>query len=131
VVAVGRLDAIAAFLATAQALFLHESRHAIASMAASFFAQLFLDARNAVGLAAARMNLVDLLGQRLIFQGSRAGTKTPPLPVVIAAGGNFQVKTKCQDGMIIFHRVDPFIPLEDGSESMPSVFFRIMHCSRK
>jgi hypothetical protein len=27
--------------------------------------------------------------------------------------------------MIVFHRVDPFIALEDGSERMPNVFFRI------
>ena len=39
VMAVGRLDAIAAFLATAQALLLHEPGDAVASMAASFFAQ--------------------------------------------------------------------------------------------
>ena len=130
-VAVGRLDAIAAFLAPAQALLLHEPRDTVASMAASFFAQLFLDPRSAIGLSTAGMNLVDLLGQHLIFHGSHARTNTPPLPVVIAAGGNFQVQTERQDGMVISHRVDPFIPLEGGSERIPSVFFKIMHCSRK
>ena len=129
-VAVGRLDAIAAFLAAAQALLLHEAGDAIASVAASFFAQLFLDARAAIGLAALGMNLVDLLGQRLIFHGARAGTGTPPLPVVIAAGGNFQVQAERQDGMIVFHRVDPFIAFGDGSERMPNVFFKMSHCSR-
>lgn len=130
VVAVGRLDAIAAFLATAQALLLHEPRDAVASMAASFFAQLFLDTRSAIGLSAAGMNLVDLLGQHLVFHRSHARTNTPPLPVVIAAGGNFQVQTEREDGVIRFHRVDPFIPFGDGSERIPSVFFKMVHCSR-
>jgi hypothetical protein len=88
-VAVGGLDAIAAFLAAAQALFLHEASDAVASMAASFFAQFPLDARSAIGLAAAGMNLLDLLGQRLIFQGTGTGANLALLPVIEAGGGSF------------------------------------------
>jgi hypothetical protein len=89
VVAVGRLDAVAAFLASAQTLFPHEASDAIASMAASFFAQFLLDARSAIGLTAAGMNLVDLMGQGLIFQRAGTGVSLALFPVVEAGGGSF------------------------------------------
>src|SRR4029453_6060624 len=111
--------------------FFHEPGNAVAARRVSFFAQLLLDARSTIGLPAAGMNLGDLSGQRLIFQGPRARTNTSPLPIVKATSGNFQVKTERQNGMILFHRVDPFITFGDGSERMPSVFFKMVHCSRK
>jgi hypothetical protein len=89
VVAVGRLDAVAAFLASAQTLFPREASDAIASMAASFFAQFLLDARSAIGLTAAGMNLVDLMGQGLIFQRAGTGVSLALFPVVEAGGGSF------------------------------------------
>ena len=89
VVAVGGLDAIAALLAAAQTLFLQESSDAVASMAASFFAQLPMDTKSTVGLAAARMNLVDLLGQRLIFQCAGTGLSLALFPVVEACRRSF------------------------------------------
>src|SRR5437899_2181522 len=52
VVAVGRLDAIAPLLATAQALLLHQTGNTIAPMASSLLAQLLDHARATVGLAA-------------------------------------------------------------------------------
>jgi len=88
VVTVGGLNAIAALLAAAQALFLHEPGHAVASMAAPFFAQLPLDARSAVGLAAARMNPVDLLDQGLIFQRAGTGANLALFPLIEAGGGS-------------------------------------------
>jgi len=51
-VAVGRLDAIATLLTSAQTALLHEPGDAIASMVASSFAQLFSHARTAVSLPA-------------------------------------------------------------------------------
>jgi hypothetical protein len=84
VVAVGGLDAIAAFLTATEALFRHEPGDAVASMIASFFAQLPLDARSAIGLAAAGMNLVDLLGQGLIFQGAGTGLSMASFPILEA-----------------------------------------------
>jgi hypothetical protein len=88
-VAVGCLDAVAAFLAAAQALFLHESGDAVASMATSSFAQLPLDAGSAIGLAAARVNPVDLPGQGLIFQRAGTGVSLALFPLVEAGGGSF------------------------------------------
>jgi hypothetical protein len=123
VVAIGGLDTVAAFLATAQAVFFHEPGDAVASMAASFFAQLFLDAWTPIGLPALGMNLVDLLGQRLVLRGSRTGADASVLPGVVAARGNFQMQAERENRMFVFHRVDPFIPLEGGSERMPKVFF--------
>src|SRR5436190_15635196 len=70
------------------------------------------------------MNLLNLSGQRLVFDGARAGPGTPLLPSVVTAGGNFQVQAEYKDRVIGFHRIDPFIPLEDGSERMPSVFLK-------
>ena len=49
---------------------------------------------------------------------------------VVTAGRNLQLLAEPQDGMLVFHRVDPFIPFEDGSERMPNVFFKMATCSR-
>jgi hypothetical protein len=46
-------------------------------------------------------------------------------PVVIAAGGDFQMLTQGEDRVIVFHGVDPFIALGDGSERMLSVFLNV------
>lgn len=54
----------------------------------------------------------------------RAGRVEPALRVVIAAGKDVQIFTKRQDGVIVFHRVDPFVAFGDGSERMPNVFLR-------
>jgi hypothetical protein len=118
-------------LATVKALLLHQPRDAVASMAASFFAQRILHAWTPIGLPASDMNLLNLSGQHLILRTAWAGMRPPLLPSVVPAGGNFQVQAERQDGVISFHRVDPFIPLEGGSERMPSVFFKMVHCSRK
>ena len=45
-----------------------------------------------------------------------------------AAGGDVQIGTKQADGMIGFHRVDPFIAFVEGSERMPNVFFKMSRC---
>jgi hypothetical protein len=52
------------------------------------------------------------------------------MPVIVTTGRNLQLLAEPQDGMLVFHRVDPFIPFEDGSERMPNVFFKMMTCSR-
>src|SRR5580704_18000077 len=130
-VAVGGLDAKAALLAPAQALLLHESGDAMTPVAASFFAQGLHHARTAVGVPALGMNQVDFVGQRLVFQRARARTSAALVPVVIAAGGNLQVLAQGQDRILVFHRVDPLGALKDGSERMPSVFFKMSRCSRR
>jgi hypothetical protein len=89
VVAVSGLDAVAAFLATAQTRGAHEPGDAIAAMAAALLAERLLNARTAIRLPAAGKNGGDLSGERLIGQGARAGVVTALLPVVEAAGGNF------------------------------------------
>lgn len=122
VITVGRLHAVAALLATAQALLLHEAGDAVASMARSTFAQFQDDARAAIGLTAAGMDVFDLLGQRLVLHRPRAGRVEPMLSVVIAARRDVQSLTKRPDGMMAFHRVDPSVPLGGGSERMPNVF---------
>ena len=131
VVTVGGLDPIAALLAAAQAGLLHEAGDAVAAVAASLFAQLIDDARAAVGLAALGMNRFDLLGQGLIGQRARARSRASIEPVVVAAGGDFQMLAQEQDRVIGFHRVDPFITLGGGSERMPSVFFKMSRCWRR
>src|SRR6185503_9892819 len=97
VVAVGGLDPIAALLSAAQPGLLHEAGDAIASMAASLFAQLVDDARAAVGLTALDMNLFDLLGQALIGQRAWTGSRASLKPVVVATGGDFQMLAQNQD----------------------------------
>jgi hypothetical protein len=69
------------------------------------------------------MDGLDVFGQRLVGRRARAGRGAALLPVVVAAGGDFQILAKRKDGVIAFHRVDPFIALGDGSERMPNVFF--------
>ena len=46
-------------------------------------------------------------------------------------GKNVIEAAKAKDRVIVLHRVDPFIALADGSERMPSVFFKMSRCSRK
>src|SRR5690242_21390927 len=59
-------------------------------------------------------------------ENPRAWATAPGLPVIITTGGNLQLLAEPQDGMLVFHRVDPFIPFEDGSERMPNVFFKMI-----
>lgn len=61
VIAVGRLDAVAALLPPAQTFLLHEPGDAVASVAGATFAQLHHAARAAIGGAALGMDVLDLL----------------------------------------------------------------------
>jgi len=61
-----------------------------------------------------------LRSQRLVFDGARARDVTPRLPDVITAGRNFQLLAEPENGMVVFHRVDPFIFFENGSERILS-----------
>jgi hypothetical protein len=124
VIAVSGLNAVAPLLASAQALLLHEPGHAVAPVTSSGFAQLHDDARAAVSLATACMDGLDLLLQSLVLEDSRARATAPGLPVIVTTGRNLQLLAEPQDGMLVFHRVDPFIPFEDGSERMPNVFLK-------
>ena len=96
-VAVGGLDARATLLATAQAALLHEAGDAIASVAAPLLAQLLHQARAAAGLPALLVKRFDRLGQPLILRRARTGTNAPLLPVVVAAGGDFQSAAQRKD----------------------------------
>jgi hypothetical protein len=48
------------------------------------------------------MNLLDVFRKHGIFQRARAGRRAALLPVVIAAGGNFQMKTEGQEKWSVF-----------------------------
>ena len=113
---------VTARLATTQARLLHEASDPIASMAVASFAQLFQYAWAAVGLPALVMNRFDRIGQGLVGRRAWTGRSAPPLSVVVAAGRNVQVQAERQNRVLVFHRIDPFIPLADGSERMPNVF---------
>ena len=107
------------------------SRVLLERFALAFAAQLFHHARTAISLPAASVNLVNLLHQGPVLEGSWTRTVVPRLPGVVAAGRDFQVQAERKDRVIFFHRVNPFIALQDGSERMPNVFFKMVHCSRK
>jgi hypothetical protein len=125
------LDPVAALLATAQAGDAHEPGDTISTMAAALLTERLLNARTAIRLSAAGKNGGDPAGELLIGQGAWAKAITALLPVVEAAGGDFKELTQSQDGVIGFHRMDPFIALGDGSERMPNVFFKMSRCSVK
>ena len=61
----------------------------------------------------------------------QARSGAPLQPVVVAAGGDFEIGTKQKQGVISFHRMDPFVAFGDGSERMPNVFFKMSRCSRR
>src|SRR5436190_16300367 len=128
-VAVRRLQAVAALLAAAEAFLLHEAGNAVASMARSLLAQLHHDAWAAVGLAAVRMDGFDLLGQRLVLERPRPGGSEPTAPIVIAAGRGIERGAEHRNGVLFSHRLDPFVALGSGSERMPNVFFNMSRCS--
>lgn len=90
-----------------------------------------LDPRAAVGLAAGRMELDNVLDQLGIFPGAPTGVGLPVVPVVIAAGGDFQGRAKRANGVFGFHRVNPLKALLGGSERMPKVFFKMSRCWRR
>src|SRR5688500_11949690 len=77
------------------------------------------------------MNLADELDQSLVFQSAWARTSAAFLPVIVAAGRDIEVGAKAMNGIVGFHRVDPFKPVEGGSERIPNVFFKMSRCSRK
>ena len=54
------------------------------------FTQLVGHARAAVSLSAFDVNGFDLLAQGLVLLGASAGSLAPLLPVVVAAGRDFQ-----------------------------------------
>src|SRR6185295_16776818 len=130
-VAVGGLDTVAALLASAQAALVHQAADPIASMMLMLFAKLHDDAWAAVRMTAAGMNLCNGFGQRGIGLGARTGRGAALLPIVLTAFGHFQQFAESLDGMVRFHRVDPCVTLTDGSERMPSVFFKMSRCSRR
>ena len=72
----------------------------------------------------------DFSDQHLVFDDAPSRANRPRLPVLVTIGGNLQLLAEPQDGMLVFHRVDPFISFEDGSERMPNVFFKMVTCSR-
>jgi len=96
-VAVGGLNAVAALLATAEAILLHEPCDAIATVVTSVLEQFHPDTGAAVGLPALGVYLVDFLGQSLVLRRTWARTGLSILPVVVAAGGDFQIVAKRQD----------------------------------
>src|SRR5690348_7618059 len=100
-------------------------------MNATGLAQLLLNARAAVGVAAVQVDLGDLGHQLGGLLSSRAGFALAAKPVVIATGRDFQGFTQRTDRMLGFHRVNPLIPLVRGSERLPKVFFKISRCRRR
>src|ERR1039457_1982693 len=100
-------------------------------MSVAGLSQDHLNARAAVGLAAVPMDLDNLLEQACIFLGSWAGLGLAVEPVVIPAGGDFQGLAERANGMVGFHRVNPFKTLVGGSERMAKVFFKISRCWRR
>jgi hypothetical protein len=100
-------------------------------MSMAGFGQRPLNAGAAVGLAAVRVDLKDVLGQAHIFLGARTGLDLAAAPVVIPAGGYFQGGAERANGVLDFHRVNPLKPLFWGSERMPKVFFKISRCWRR
>src|ERR1039457_3127678 len=130
-IAIRGADAIAALLTAAETLLVHEPGDAIATAVVPLFAQFHQDAWTAIRLPASGMDGLNFLGQRLIFQGAWAGGGAASLPVVITAGGNFQMAAQRQNGVISFHRMNPFIAFGDGSDKMAKVFFNMSRCSRR
>jgi len=120
VVAVGGLDAIASFLAAAQALFLHEPRDAVRPWRRPFLRNAF-STRDSIGSPASDMNLLNFSGQGLVFDGARPG-RHAAVAERNSRWGKLPSTGRAKDRVIGFHRIDPFIPLEDGSERMPRVF---------
>ena len=113
------------------AIGVHDPGDAVATAVVPLFAQFHQDARTPISLPAPGMDDLNGCGQRLIFQGARAGHRAAFLPVVITAGGNFQMPAQRQDGVVGFHRVDPFVAFGDGSDKMANVFFNMSRCSRR
>jgi len=73
VIAVGGADPEAALGASTEGLAGSLNGQAVTTISVAGLAQRFLNAGAAVGLAAVLMNLGNLLGQALIFQGARTG----------------------------------------------------------
>src|SRR5215468_2447789 len=130
-VAIGGLDAIPAFLTAIKALLLHEAGDAVAAVLVTVFAELIGHARAAISLAALGVDSFNLLAQTLVLPGASTGSLVAFLPVIVAAGRDVQHLAKQLDGVVLFHRVDPLVALEGGSERMPRVFFRMSRCSRR
>ena len=121
----------AAFGATAEALLAHQAGDAVAAIHVTGARQRRLNPGAAVGLAAGRMGLDNALDQLGVFPGAPAGLGLPVLPIVIAAGGNFQGLAERANGMLGFHRVNPLKAFLGGSERMPKVFFKMSRCWRR
>ena len=120
--AVGGLDAEAPLLAAAQAGGLHESGDAVAAMPAPLLAQGRDEARTAISLPALGVAVLNLQSQGLVGHGTRAGAGAPLVPGVVAAGGDVQIGAQGEDGVIVFHGLNPCMAFGDGSERMPNVF---------
>jgi len=88
-VAIGGANPEAAFGTATEALLAHQAGDAVAAIRVAGACQLGLNPGAAVGLAAGRMELDNVLDQLGIFLGAPAGVGLPVVPVVIAAGGDF------------------------------------------
>ena len=98
-------------------------------MAAALPPEQHLQPGTPIGLPALGVQLPELAQQALIRLGPRTRLGLPSLPVIIAAGRNGQRLAQLTNGMLGFHRGDPGVPLGDGSEIIPNVFFNMSRCS--
>lgn len=127
--AVSRLGAIAAGLATTQSLQAHQSCHAVASVPAAVGAESRDDPGTALGLAAAEVEIGDLLGQVAILPGTRSGDDFAFSPVIVSTDRDFEHLAKSFDWIIEFHSRNPEEAFGVGSERIPKVFFKMSRCS--
>ena len=113
---------------TAQRVLPHKSGHALAAAANTPGAQLPMMPRRAVASAMPLMLFGDRGRQFPIaaFPFARSGLA----PGVIARTRHVQRCAQLGHGMLRAHDFDPFVAGFDGSERIPSVFFRMSRCSR-
>lgn len=124
--AVGRADPITPLLPAAQAILLHETGDAVPTDLFALALQLDGHARAAVGLPGLPVHARDLRPQFVIPPQARRNRNLRPR--LVAAARNGEDRAKSFDGILVAHRLNPGMPLGDGSEDARG-FFRISRCS--
>ena len=129
--ALGRDRSKPAPLSSTELLLAHEPVDPVSPVPMTALSQRHLDTRRPIGLPAVLVDLGNLQFKGLVLLEPLTSALLPPLPVVVAAGRDFQRLAQSPNRVLSFHGVDALEPFWGVSERMPNVFFKMSRCRRR